>query len=138
MLEGEPVLPEASVENHTEVPSPISLLEALNSSPLPRLDYYETDELTAKPQALGEPPLETAAIANIVASGRIVLVLRINAQGEVVDAAVDFSDLPDIFSQSAVKAFQNLHFVPGELNGQKVSSVLRIEVHYDDAQLPLP
>jgi TonB family protein len=54
-------------------------------------------------------------IASISESGRAILALRIDAQGKVIDASVDFSDLPEVFTQSAINAFRSLRFVPGEL-----------------------
>lgn len=107
-----------------------------NLLPLPGVDYYATNELTIKPQPLGEAALDPAEIAAIVASGKILLVLRINEQGEVVGVSVDHSDLPDVFSEAVTTAFRKLHFSPGELNGQKVGAVMRVEVRYDDARVP--
>jgi hypothetical protein len=40
--------------------------------------------------------------------------------------------LPIAISRSAVAAFGNLRFVPGEINGRRVRTMMRIEVTYDD------
>lgn len=109
-----------------------------NILPLPGMDYFPTNALAVKPKALGEAALDPAEIAAIVASGKILLVLRINDQGEVVDVSVEHSDLPDVFTETAVQAFLKLPFAPGELNGRKVGAVMRIEVRYDDVRLSAP
>ena len=106
--------------------------------PLPGIDYYATKALTVKPKALGEAVLDPAEIAAIVASGKVVLVLRIDERGEVVDVSVEHSDLPDVITETAVQAFLKLPFAPGELDGRKVGAVMRIEVRYDDDRLPAP
>lgn len=110
-----------------------------NLLPIPGIDYYPSKQLTVKPRALSEPVLDPEAGANnrenkivFAASGKIILVLWINDNGNVVDVLIEESDLPEIFSQTAVKAFRELKFSPGELDGKAVGSVMRIEVRYDD------
>lgn len=125
-----------AVSSPDDAPSDMSPTEGLNLLPIPGVDYYAINELTIKPIALGEALLDPEDIGSIVASGKIVLVLWINDQGEVVDAFVDRSDLPDIFSEAATNAFRKLRFLPGELNGQKVGTVMRIEVRYEDDRIP--
>lgn len=118
--------------NFAEAPQEASHEETLEGLPLPDPVYFEASELTVKPQILGEPDLDSGNVAELTATGMTILALRINERGEVVDTSVDFSDLPEPFSQSAVRVFQNLRFVPGELNGKKVGAVIRIEVRYED------
>jgi hypothetical protein len=105
------------------------------STPLPGIVYYPTQFLTAHPQALTEAILDTAEIRPIVASGRVVLTLWINPSGETVKIAVVASDLPHKFVKTAVVAFEQMRFKPGELHGQKVGSVMKIEISYDDGRL---
>jgi TonB family protein len=119
-----------------EVPLELNPTEGLALLPIPGVVYYAINELTSKPQPLGESELDPKETAAIVASGKIVLVLWINAQGEVADVTVERSDLPEVFVKAATKAFQKLRFSPGELNGQKVGAVMRIEVSYDDGRAP--
>jgi hypothetical protein len=97
--------------------------------------YYELDQLTAKPVLLLEPQLDSNVADDVVASGKVVFALRISNQGEVVEVIVDFSELPEIFVQAASKAFMASKFVPGELNGNKVGALMRIEVVYEDNRL---
>lgn len=123
----------SSANERDEVASTLSPAAGLNPVPFPRVDYYATNELTVRPRALGEAALDPAEIAAIVASGRIVLDLWINDRGAVVNVAVKHSDLPDVFSQVAVRAFQMLPFTPGELNGRKVGVRMQVEVRYADS-----
>lgn len=108
--------------------------EGVDLLPLPATVYYSTDELTKRPQPLAAVDLDAPQIRPIVASGKIVLKLWINELGLVVEVAVEKSDLPEIFSRTAVAAFKQLRFAPGERNGQPVGTVMRIEVNYDDGR----
>ena len=102
--------------------------------PLAAPAYYSTDELTKRPQPLTVADLDAPQIRPIVASGKIVLKLWINEFGAVADIRVEKTELPDIFSRTAVAAFKGMRFAPGERNGQPVGTVMRIEVNYDDGR----
>ena len=102
--------------------------------PIPAPTYYTTDQLTQRPQPTAEAQLDTPEIWPIPASGTIILKLWISEFGEVVSADVEKTDLPEIFSRTAVAAFRSLPFVPGEINGRRVGTIMRIEVIYDDSR----
>ena len=70
-----------------------------------------------------------------MASGKLVLKLWINELGLIADIAVEQSGLPEAFSRTAVAAFKDLRFAPGERNGLAVGTVMRIEVNYDDGRM---
>lgn len=123
-------------KKHGEESSVIPLPEGRRLLPFPGAAYYATKELTVRPQALGEPVLEVEEIAAIRVAGKIVLALWISPQGQVVNVSVERSNLPEIFTQTAVKAFREMVFSPGELNGVKVGAVMRVEVLYDDRLVP--
>ena len=118
------------------VPQPAARQRAagVNLLPLPAPAYYTTDELSKRPQPLAVADLDAPRIRPIVASGKIVLKLWINEFGVVADVAVEKTELPEIFSRTAVAAFKGLRFEPGERNGQPVATVMRIEVSYDDGR----
>lgn len=103
--------------------------------PIPGPVYYTTDQLTKRPQALAVAELDTAATRSIIVSGALILRLRINEQGQIVDAEVEQNELPEIFAETAIKAFRQSRFTPGERNGQRVNTLMRIEVRYDDKRL---
>ena len=71
-------------------------------------------------------------IRPIIASGKIVSKLWISEFGAVADVTVEKSELPEVFSRTAVAAFKDMRFEPGQRNGQPVPTVMRIEVTYDD------
>lgn len=106
--------------------------------PIPAPTYYTTDQLTKRPQPTAEAELDAPEIRPILASGTIILKLWINELGDVISVDVEKTDLPEIFSRTAVAAFRNLRFVPGEINGQPVGTMMRIEVTYDDGRKPPP
>jgi len=106
--------------------------------PIPAPTYYTTDQLTKHPQPTGEAELDTPEIRPILASGTIVLKLWISELGDVIAVDVEKTDLPEIFSRTAVAAFRNLRFVAGEINGLPVGTMMRIEVTYGDGGKPLP
>ena len=120
----------------SDVSPVLNFTHGLNLAPLFSVDYYPTNELTVKPQALGEAILDSEDGVPLMASGKLVLVLWINEKGDVVDISVDHNELPDSLMQSTLDAFKKLQFSPGELNGQKVGALMRIEVNYDDGYVP--
>ncbi|MDD5176742.1 MAG: hypothetical protein PHQ05_10005 [Sterolibacterium sp.] len=112
--------------------------EGVDLLPMPAPHYYTTDQLTKRPQPAGEAELEPPEIAHVIASGKMILKLWINELGEVIAVDVEKTDLPEEFSRSAVAAFKRLRFTAGERYGQRVGSVMRIEVSYDDSRLRPP
>lgn len=123
-----PFLPEVFPET--------KLSEGVNVLPLPGTTYYPTAVLSVKPRPLGELALDHDRIAGAVASGKIILDLWISEHGDVTNTVIESNDLPEAVLQVVEKAFRKLHFSPGELNGLKVGSVMRIEVTYDDFRSP--
>jgi len=122
-----------------EEPRPaMNRTEGIGLLPIPAPTYYTTDQLTKRPQATGEAELDTPEIWPILTSGTIILKLWISELGDVISVDVEKTDLPEIFSRTAVAAFRNLRFVPGEINGQRVGTMMRIEITYDDGRKPPP
>jgi len=97
--------------------------------PLPAPTYYTVDQLTKPPQPLSQPDLTPPQIARSI-SGNVVLKLWISELGEVVSAEVEKSDLPPKISRTAAQAFAKVRFAPGEIDGRRVGSVMRLEVTY--------
>ena len=100
--------------------------------PILGTEYFPTGRLSVRPQPLGEVDLDTGETRLLSASGTMILSLWINDRGEVVDLSVEQNDLPEVFSRIAREAFRNLRFSPGELNGRRVGTVMRVEVSYED------
>ena len=104
---------------------------------LPGPVYYTSDQLSRRPKPTAEPALDTEEAAPLAAAGTIILRLWIDARGKVDAADIERTDLPELFSNTALSAFSKLQFVPGERNGQRVASIMRIEVRYGRGRNPL-
>lgn len=117
---------------------PLERAVGIGLLPIPAPTYYSTDQLTKRPQPMSAAELDTPEIRPILASGTIILKLWINELGDVIAADVEKTDLPEIFSAAAVAAFKRLRFIPGEINGRRVGTVMRIEITYDDGRRPPP
>lgn len=105
--------------------------------PLPGGPFYLTSQLTSRPQALAEIELPTPEILASGAFGNIIMTLWISAAGEVVDVSVEASELSEAVSTATVEAFRKLRFTPGELDGQAVGVVMKIEATYDNEPFPV-
>jgi hypothetical protein len=112
-----------------------SRMDSSDLLPLPGIVYYPTSFLTLRPQPVTEANLDPPRIRPIVASGKIILTVWINPFGKTAKVVVGASDLPANFVEVAVAAFEGMRFTPGELHGQKVGTVMKIEVTYDDGRL---
>lgn len=130
-----PVLPANPAEaSHPSQPRS----EGADLLPIPAPSYYGTDQLSKRPQPLAEANLDTPEISPIIASGKMILKLWINELGEVIEVEVEKTELPEVFSRTAITAFKQLHFAAGERHGQPVGSVMRIEVSYVDGRSQPP
>jgi TonB family protein len=122
-----------------EVPRPaLDRAVGIGLLPIPAPTYYTTDQLTKRPQPIAAAELDAPETRPIIASGTIVLKIWISERGDVISVDVEKTDLPEIFSRTAVAAFGKLRFVPGEINGQPVGTMMKIEVTYDDGRKPPP
>ena len=98
--------------------------------------FYPAGQLSKRPRVIDEVDLETADTRSLLATGKMVFNLVIDNAGLVLAVDVEQTDLPEIFTTAASNAFMKFKFEPGELDGTPVGSILRIEITYDDAQLP--
>lgn len=101
--------------------------------------YVPRALLTVGPVA--RAPVQLDWPANWLARGayRGVLKLYLDEQGRVerVEPDEDMS-LPGPLYEVAREAFMAASFSPGELNGQAVKTVMRVEVEFDDGERALP
>lgn len=126
----DPSLPGAEPASRLE--PPLALPEALPS--LER-SYVPRELLSQGPVAQGVVLLQWPPQAPLSGSFRGQLRLFIDEQGVVrrVEAADD--GLPDMLLDAARLAFQDTRFSPGELQGQAVRSVIRVEVSFENGPL---
>lgn len=100
--------------------------------------YYPSAQLTKRPQPTAGIDLEGPGLRPVVASGTIVLRLWIDARGTVVDAEPEATEMPPAFAAAAILAFKQARFIPGELHGRPVGTVMRVEIRYEDGRSPAP
>jgi hypothetical protein len=112
--------------------------EGVGLLPITANTYYTADLLSKHPAPIGPVGLDAPEIAPIIAAGTVTLKLWIDELGNVVSIAVEKTDLPEVFSKAAVAAFNSVGFTPGELDGRRVASVMRVEVSYEDSRVPPP
>jgi len=93
--------------------------------------YIPTDRLTRKPRALSEVRIEGENESTPVLAGKVVMRLRIDAQGNVVGVQAEGSDFPEEVSTLFLDAFRRMRFSPGEIEGRPVAVVMRIEAGYE-------
>jgi TonB family protein len=106
--------------------------------PVPAPTYYTTDQLTRPPRPTSRPDLDVPREIARLVTGKVVLKLWIDESGNVNSAEVERSNLPEAVSSIAAAAFGKLRFVPGEIDGRPVRTLLRIEVAYVDGKRPSP
>jgi hypothetical protein len=101
--------------------------------PLPSYHFYTADQLTSRARPLNRPRLDVPAGQDF-ASGVVVLGIWIDALGNVVAVEVEKSEVPQAVSAMAAATFRNLRYIPGEIDGRKVASLMRVEVTYLDGK----
>lgn len=106
--------------------------------PLKAQQFYPTDQLSLIPEPTEFKDMDTPESSSIIASGRMVLKLWIDEQGEVVHVLAEKSGLPPALIESAIRHFQQMRFIPGERYGQRVGVLMNIEIHYDDPRATSP
>lgn len=100
--------------------------------------YLPSDTLTVRPRAItAVGNFENSTTLPIIASGKITLKLWIDQNGTVTTSEIESSNMPIPFSKAAANAFQQVVFSPGEINGQHVGSILRLEINYEDLRLTI-
>lgn len=98
--------------------------------PIPASYFYGAEHLTKHPRPASRPRFDLSQIPASFTTGRVILKVWIDALGNVVAVEVETSDVPDPVSAGAARAFRELSFIPGEIRGRRVASVMRIEVLY--------
>lgn len=129
--------PAAAVPQPAPTPAPAS---PADSAPAPfaaitssvDLTYYSARDLDIQPRALRkiEPDYPAEADRERL-SGTLRLQLKLEADGRVSDIEVVSANPPDVFNESAIKAFRDARFVPAQKNGRPVRARLVINVVYD-------
>jgi len=96
------------------------------------LTYYSARDVDVQPRALRkiEPDYPDDADDQRL-SGKVRLQLKLEADGRVSDVEIVHADPPDVFNESAIRAFRDARFAPAQRNGRPVRAQVLIEVEYD-------
>jgi protein TonB len=109
------------------VPSPLATITSSVD-----LTYYSARDVDVHPRALREIEPEYPYMADRQRlSGKVRLKVKLEADGRVSDIEVVSASPPDLFDESAVKAFRDARFAPAQRNGRPVRALVLIEVVYD-------
>jgi protein TonB len=103
----------------------------------PELVYFTTDKLSKSPEVIAMDDLNTPETRIYKVSGSLVMNLWIDDRGKVSKVSVEDSALPPIFAETAIRVFKAARFSPGERDGVRVGTLMRIEVGYEDKGLPV-
>ena len=96
------------------------------------LTYYSARDVDVHPRALRTitPDYPEDADPQRV-SGTVRLQLKIEADGRVSDVEIVHADPPELFNESAIRAFRDARFAPAQRSGRPVRAQVLIEVVYD-------
>jgi protein TonB len=96
------------------------------------LTFYSARDLDVQPRALREiiPDYPPGADRQQL-SGKVRLQLKLEADGRVSDIGIVQADPPEVFDESAIRAFRDARFAPAQKNGRPVRAQVVIEVVYD-------
>lgn len=126
--------PAAEAAPATAAPEPAAALTSAVD-----LTYYSAREVDVHPRALGkvEPIYPSVADRDRV-SGKLLLQLKLQANGRVSDIEVLSATPAGVFEESALQAFRQARFSPAQKNGRPVRALVQIEVVYDWEGRPRP
>ena len=113
-------------------PQPQEAASAKPPAPSPDArGYYPAAQISRPPRPLSSIDLNLPEARLLTAPGRLLLTLWIDVEGTVVAFRVDAPDLPEEYASAVAEAFSATRFAPGELLGNKVPSVLRLEILHE-------
>jgi TonB family protein len=89
----------------------------------------------APPPALPAPAYPKEALARHV-SGKVVLLVDVDAQGNATHVVVDRSEPAGVFDQASIEAARKWKFQPAVENGQPVAGRIRVPVRFESEGNP--
>ncbi|MDC8785496.1 hypothetical protein [Roseateles koreensis] len=129
-LRGDPTLGDA--------PAPVQALALIGSASKTPADGSEWDGYVPRPKLTQPPVMRESPMLpwpdGWTADGhyREILALYIDEKGVVQRVRVEGEGLPPAFQDLARKTFMGVQFVPGQLTGRDVKSLIRVEVNFDE------
>ncbi|MCZ8251918.1 MAG: hypothetical protein O9318_05585 [Hylemonella sp.] len=128
-----PAPPQAAASTPT---SPDPDKAAATSTPLPQADargHYLAEKLSRPPRPLQEVKLDLPEAGLLTAPGQLRLTLWIDTEGRVVAYHMDAPDLPEEYTTAVAEVFASIQYVPGELLGRKVNTILKLQIDHEPA-----
>lgn len=92
--------------------------------------YFSLAELDQQPTIIHDIPADPPELRDFPESGKLVLRLWINEDGEVIKAEPVSSELPPAFVDSARTSFLKARFTPGRRHGNAVGAVMDVVLNY--------
>lgn len=120
----------------TRIPSTpqIPLQPAAPVQPQTSNHYFEGHALSRSPRPVGAVSLDLPEANLLLGPATLHLTLWIDSQGKVVSYQIDAPDLPEEYAIAVAEAFAAHQYEPGEIRGQAVNSVLRLEISSDSPE----
>jgi hypothetical protein len=120
-------------DNNTSAVMPLEMPAAESADPGDQ--YLPRPQLTSPPRVSG--PVIVPFPNEVTTPGRYAttLALFIDESGVVRRVLVDGPSLPKQMEDAARDTFLQTHFRPGELEGQQVKSLIRVEVVFDNTPM---
>lgn len=117
---------------------PLPQMPTLGVLEVPDLRYLPANEVdvVARPATPIAPSFPLQLQRSDV-KGMVIILLKIDEAGMVVDGEIEFADPPGVFDQAALRPFIYARYTPAQKNGLPVRSEKRIEVIFGDYQRPL-
>jgi protein TonB len=105
-------------------------IQALTAAETVQQDAFDVADLEKRPEAVSQvPPTYPAELRKAKIEGQVTLVFILGEDGRVEDARVENSSRPE-FEKPALEAIRKWRFRPGEKDGQKVRSYVRIPMKF--------
>jgi len=100
-------------------------------------DYFSSELLTVRPYPLTILDEMLGDVTPAEMFGKAVLKIWINATGEITRIETESSDMSEAFHSGLLAAFERMRFMPGQVDGKPVGSILKIEIGAEDFRLPV-
>lgn len=103
-----------------------------DDTPSPNADsastYFDAAQLSRRAQVVRDIPQDRPVWSRLAGQGKVILVLFINEAGRVDRVDVESSELPETLAEEAAQEFNEVIFLPAQIDGNAVKSRMRIEV----------
>ncbi|MFN4359987.1 MAG: hypothetical protein ACK4F4_04595 [Hylemonella sp.] len=88
------------------------------------------EQLSRPPRPIQNIHLDLPEARLLTTPGQLVLTLWIDTEGQVTSYRIDAPDLPEEYTTAVAEAFVGVRFAPGELQGRKVNSILKLQIEH--------